>query len=69
MTVFLIWLALIHIVHDIIVLCEIIIPDLNGPCYVNPGDINLGFLMSQSGRGEEKYCSEKLGSVSRPQYR
>ncbi len=50
-------------------LSKIIIPNLNGACYIKPGDINIGFLMAQSHRGEDKFCSEKLGSVSRPQFR
>ena len=36
------------------------IPNLNGKCYVNLQDINLGFIVGPSTRGVDKHCSEAL---------
>ena len=47
---------------------EIKIPNLNGPCYVKPGDINLGVIISYSERGSESYCSSNLRSKWGTQY-
>ena len=36
------------------------IPNLNGKCYINLQDINLGFIVGPSERGVEEHCSERL---------
>ena len=47
---------------------DIKIPHLNGPCYMKPGNINLGVIISYSARGTESYCSSNLQSKWGTQY-
>ena len=45
-----------------------IVPHLNGDCYVQPGDINLGLLTSSLSRGDEYHCSNSLSDPIKIQY-
>ena len=43
-----------------IVISEPVIKNLNGHCYIHPGDINIGLLVPISLRGSEQTCREAI---------
>ena len=46
---------------------EIVVPNLNGYCYLERGHVNIGVLVALSDRGNQEMCSDKLASARKPQ--